>query len=119
MPEPATCAGQVYPQTTNPHVTTGDGIAMAYRAKAAMADLEFIQVRPASQRVVVKSPVNSAFPGINWRIRLKLYVLKALVLSTRPETQPCHQVPFCMIPAALMSCCPGSQSAPLTYKKQV
>ena len=38
-------AGQVYPQTTNPHVTTGDGIAMAYRAKAAMADMEFIQVR--------------------------------------------------------------------------
>ena len=35
----------MYPQTTNPHVTTGDGIAMAYRAKAVMADMEFIQVR--------------------------------------------------------------------------
>ena len=38
--------GQVYPNTTNPHVTTGDGIAMAYRAKAVMADMEFIQVIP-------------------------------------------------------------------------
>ena len=42
------CAGQVYPNTTNPHVTTGDGIAMAYRAKAVMADMEFIQVRLSS-----------------------------------------------------------------------
>src|SRR5262245_53426096 len=44
-------AGQVFQETTNPPVATGDGVAMAWRAGAALLDMEFVQFHPTALAV--------------------------------------------------------------------
>jgi L-aspartate oxidase len=49
--------GQIYANTTNPEVSTGDGMCIAYRAGAELSDLEFVQFHPT----VLFHPENKTF----------------------------------------------------------
>ena len=56
-------AGRMYPYTTNPPVATADGLAVAWRAGAQVADLEFYQFHPTAMAVGEHFLVSEAVRG--------------------------------------------------------
>ncbi|MDM4761848.1 L-aspartate oxidase [Galbitalea sp. SE-J8] len=78
-------AGQLYAHTTNPAVTTGDGVAAAWRAGAVLADLEFYQFHPTALAA-------SGTPLISEAVRGEGAVLRGLdghrfMLDVHPDAE--------------------------------
>jgi len=84
-------SGQVYAATTNPNVATGDGIAMAYRAKAKIEDMEFVQFHPTSLYQPGESPaflISEAVRGFGAYLRNKKGERFMLGVDHRAELAP-------------------------------
>lgn len=101
--------GQVYRETTNPRVATGDGHALAYRAGAKIRDMEFMQFHPTvlyiagSSRTLVTEAIRGAGAHLvdcnNFRFmseydpRLELaprdVVSQAIVMQMEKTQHPC------------------------------
>ena len=84
-------SGQVYAATTNPNVATGDGIAMAYRAKAKIEDMEFVQFHPTSLYQPSESPaflISEAVRGFGAYLRNKKGERFMLGVDHRAELAP-------------------------------
>ena len=83
--------GQVYAATTNPVIATGDGIAMAYRAKAKISDMEFVQFHPTALYQPGQSPsflISEAVRGFGAYLRNKAGERFMLKIDERAELAP-------------------------------
>ena len=83
--------GQVYAATTNPVIATGDGIAMAYRAKASIVDMEFVQFHPTALYQPGESPsflISEAVRGFGAYLRNKSGDRFMLDIDDRAELAP-------------------------------
>ncbi len=83
-------AGLVYRETTNPPVATGDGMAAAYRAGAALRDMEFMQFHPTVLYVAGSSRflISEAVRGEGGYLRDKNGVRFMLEVDSRAELAP-------------------------------
>ncbi|PCI11816.1 MAG: L-aspartate oxidase [Flavobacteriaceae bacterium] len=80
--------GHVYGHTTNPIIATGDGIAMAYRAKATIKDMEFVQFHPTAMYRAEEGPsflISEAVRGFGAYLRNKKGIRFMLNVDERAE----------------------------------